>query len=82
MEKVCSRETLLDEVSNLAKKIASNGPLALKACKKAIDRGIELSLNDALELELEEYGKVTHSNDAEGGMAAFLEKKTPTFRGN
>jgi len=32
-EKVCSRESLMDEVHRLAMKIASNGPFAVKACK-------------------------------------------------
>jgi enoyl-CoA hydratase len=81
VEKVCSSETMMDEVSKLAKKIASNGPFAVKACKRAINGGIELSLDDALKLELEEYDKVAHSKDVEEGMAAFFEKRPPTFKG-
>jgi enoyl-CoA hydratase len=81
VEKVCSSESVMDEVNKLAKRIASNGPLAVKACKRAINMGIELSLDDALQLELEEYDKVAHSKDAEEGITAFLEKKTPTFKG-
>ena len=81
VEKVYSSETMMDEVSKLAKKIASNGPFAVKACKRAINGGIELSLDDALKLELEEYDKVAHSKDVEEGMAAFFEKRPPTFKG-
>jgi len=81
VEKVYNNESLMDEVNKLAKKIGSNGPLAVKACKRAVNRGIELCLDDALQLELGEYDKVAHSMDAEEGLRAILEKKTPTFEG-
>jgi len=81
VEKVCSSENLMDEVNDLAKKISSNAPLAVKACKKAINAGTKLSLDDALKLELDIYDKVARTKDAEMGMAAFLEKKPLTFKG-
>jgi enoyl-CoA hydratase len=81
VEKVCSSETLVVEVNNLARKIAANGPFAVKICKKAIDKGIELSLNDGLRLELEGYDEVSHSVDAEEGLSAFLQKRVPIFKG-
>ena len=81
VQKVCSPETLTEEVSGIAKKIAANGPFALKAIKRAINRGIEIDLDAALDVELEEYDKVAHSEDATAGMEAFFSKKTPTFTG-
>ncbi len=81
VEKVVRSETLMEEVSLLAKKIASNGPFAVKACKRAINKGIELPLLEALMLELKEYDRVSHSQDAEEGIASFLEKRPPTFKG-
>ncbi len=81
VEKVCPPDRLMEEVNVLARKIAANGPFAVRACKKAINTGIELPFDDALKLELEAYDKVGHSKDAEEGMAAFLEKRKPTFAG-
>ncbi len=81
VEKVVSGDALMEEVNTIAKKISSNGPFSVKACKRAINRGIELSLMDALKLELEEYDKVSHSQDAEEGINSFLEKRTPSFKG-
>lgn len=81
VDKICSSKTLMEEVNDLAQKISSNGPLAVKTCKTAINKGTELSLNDALKLELEEYDKVARSNDAEEGMVSFLDKKSPQFKG-
>jgi enoyl-CoA hydratase len=81
VEKVCRSESLMEEVNTLARKISSNGPLSIRAYKRAINVGVELLLDDALKLELEEYDKVARSKDAEEGIGAFLERKTPTFRG-
>ena len=81
VERVCSSETLMEEVDELAKKISSNGHFAVTACKRAINVGTQLSLDDALKLELEIYDKVARSADAQEGIAAFLEKRAPTFMG-
>jgi enoyl-CoA hydratase len=81
VEKVVNRDALMEEVNALAKRIASNGPFAMRACKRAINRGVDLPLDDALRLELDEYDGVAHSMDAEEGLAAFLEKKPPKFKG-
>jgi enoyl-CoA hydratase len=81
VEKVCSRESLMDEVNRLAKKISSNGPFAVKACKRAIHKGVEFSLEEALRIEMGEYDRVARSEDAEEGITSFIEKKPPTFTG-
>jgi len=81
VEKVCTPESLMGEVERIAARIAANGPFAIKACKRAINLGRELPLDNALDLELEEYDKVAHSMDAEEGITAFLEKRNPTFAG-
>ena len=81
VEKVCDGETLMEEVRGLAGRIASAGPLAVQGCKRAIDVGLELPIEEALRLELEIYDKVANSQDAEEGLSAFIEKRKPVFRG-
>jgi len=81
VEKVCSRENLMDEVNRVAKKIISNGPFAVKACKRAMHQGIELPLEEALRIEMEEYDRVSRSKDAEEGITSFIQKKKPNFTG-
>lgn len=81
VEKVVKEETLMDEVKRLAQRIVQNGPLAIKSCKRAINKGIELSIDEALRLELSEYDKVSKSEDAQEGIISFLEKRRPSFKG-
>jgi enoyl-CoA hydratase/carnithine racemase len=68
-------------VDDLAQRISRHGPLALQAVKRAVNRGLERPLGDALEIESEEYRGVALSQDAENGLAAFLEKKPVVFTG-
>ena len=81
IEKVCSKETLMDQAGELAKRIALCAPLSLKGCKRAVDEGGGLPINEALRLELEIYDKVANSQDAEEGLSSFLEKRKPHFQG-
>ena len=81
VEKICDSKNLMKEVDKLARKIAASGPLAIRGCKNAIDEGMEFSIDDALEIELEIYDKVSNSADAEEGLSAFLEKRKPVFKG-
>ena len=81
VQKVYSHETLAAEVDAIAKKIAANGPFALKAIKRAINRGAGLEIDAAMKVEMEEYDKVAHSEDAMAGMEAFFAKKSPVFKG-
>ncbi len=81
VEKVYPADALMQEVGELAHRIASAGPLALECSKRAINTGTSLPLTEALEFELEEYDKVARSQDAEEGLSAFLEKRKPAFSG-
>ena len=81
VEKVCPSDELMKETTALAEKIASSGPLSIRGTKKAIDGGLDLSLEEGLRLELKIYDKVANSEDAEGGLSAFLEKRKPAFKG-
>ncbi|MEO0277775.1 MAG: enoyl-CoA hydratase-related protein [candidate division WOR-3 bacterium] len=81
VQKVCRKEKLRDEVEKIVQRLLKVGPLALKGCKEAINKGLDVPLHEALDLESKIYDRVAKSRDAEEGLTSFLEKRTPRFRG-
>ena len=71
------RETALE----LARSIAENGPVAVRAAKEAVDRGCELPIERGLEVEALCYEKVLPTKDRLEALAAFGEKRKPRFEG-
>lgn len=80
VEKVVSDEKLMDEVMELAKKIASKGPLGVSYAKKVLNRTRDLSLTDGLELESDFWANLTATEDMKEGAKAFIEKRKPEYR--
>lgn len=81
VDKVVSKETLMDEANKIAGKIAANSPLAVGFAKKVINRGSEMELPEALSYELENGLECFDSDDRVEGMSAFIEKRTADFKG-
>lgn len=65
----------------LAREILPNGPIALRAAKEAIDRGLDLDRDGGLGIEEACYAKVIPTEDRLEGLAAFREKRRPVYRG-
>lgn len=65
----------------IAKSMAAQGPLAVAAAKRAIDQGLDRTLEDGLRYEAREFGDLFVTKDKLEGMSAFLEKRKPTFTG-
>lgn len=71
----------LTEALEIAKAIASNGPVAVAAAKAAIQQGASLPLDKGLSLERAQYEKTLPTKDRLEGLAAFKEKRKPVYRG-
>lgn len=82
VQKVVAQDALLDEAKKLAQTIASKAPLAIEACKRAINGGAHLPIADALELEALEFGTLVGTSDFKEGTSAFLEKRKPQWKAN
>ena len=68
-------EELMPAAKKLAGKIAKNAPIAVRACKKAINEGLDVDMDKAIVIEEKLFGSCFESEDQKEGMAAFLEKR-------
>jgi enoyl-CoA hydratase len=81
IERVVPAAELMTAAKKLATTIASKAPLAVAACKRTINNGAHLSIDDALELEALEFGTLVDTEDIKEGTSAFLEKRRPAWKG-
>lgn len=77
---VVEPEQLMEEARRLAGVIASRGPLAVRAAKRAMVEGSSLPLAEGLALEHRLFDDLAYTKDVREGIAAFEEKRTPHFR--
>ena len=72
---------LLDEVRKVAAKIASRGPVAVRAAKKMIRLAAEIDATTALQVEQQAFALLFSSHDQKEGCRAFVEKRPANFTG-
>jgi enoyl-CoA hydratase len=82
VERVVPQDELLSAAKKLAQTISQKAPLAIAACKRAINNGAHLPMADALEVEALEFGALVNTNDFKEGTTAFLEKRKAEWSGN
>ena len=70
-------EELMNEAKKMAKKIARNAPIAVRASKKAINEGMQTDISSAVKIESKCFGSCFETQDQKNGMTAFLEKRRP-----
>ncbi|MDD3185079.1 MAG: enoyl-CoA hydratase-related protein [Anaerostipes sp.] len=71
---VYPQEELLDAAKKMANKIAKNAPIAVRACKKAINDGLDVDMDQAIVVEEKLFGSCFETEDQKAGMGNFLEK--------
>jgi len=72
---VYSSEELMPQAEKLAETIAKNAPIAVRACKKAINDGLQVDMDRAVVIEEGLFGSCFETADQKEGMGAFLEKR-------
>jgi enoyl-CoA hydratase len=81
VNRVVPVDAYLDETLKLAEEIASRAPLAVYAAKKMINQSYELSLKEGISEEKQTFYNLFASEDQKEGMKAFIEKRTPEWKG-
>jgi enoyl-CoA hydratase len=81
VNKVVSDSNLMSEVDNLAKTLAGKAPLALRYAKEAVNKGMDLTLEQGLRLEADLYFLLHTTADRTEGIQSFLLKQPPQYKG-
>ena len=81
VNRIAPRAELLGEAGALAQRIAERGPLATGYAKEAVNRGIDMPLEQALRFETDLTVILQTTDDRAEGVSAFIEKRKPDFKG-
>jgi len=81
VSEVVPREELMPTAQRIARRIADNGPLAVRAIKRMVMQGLDMPLPLALEMDKQAYGILRDTEDRIEGRRAFQEKRAPVYRG-
>lgn len=81
VNRLCSQETLIDEVVEVASTISRNAPLSIRQAKRAMLLGERMDLRTGLFFEVDAYNSLVHTEDRTEGINAFNEKRKPVFKG-
>lgn len=80
VNKVVPADQLISVAEEMARKIASRGPLAVGAAIEAVMSGSDMPFEEGQILEATLFGLLASTDDMKEGMAAFLEKRTASFQ--
>lgn len=81
VSRVVPAAELMTEARSAAAKIASLSPVAVMACKEMVETAFETTLAQGLKSERRLFQSLFATEDQKEGMAAFLEKRKPSFKG-
>jgi len=81
INKVVLHKDLMEETIKIARNIAAKSPIAIKMAKTSVNKGIHMDLPTALDFEIELFSLCFSTDDQKEGFEAFLEKRSPAFKG-
>lgn len=80
--KVVPSHTLLSETLQIALMIANKAPLSVMLAKEAVNKSFEMGLKEGMDFERRNFYLTFSTDDQKEGMRAFLEKRSPHYKGN
>lgn len=81
VSRVVAPEKLMEEANAIARRIAGNAPLAVRAVKRLVNRSSDMPLSAGLDAERYAFGLLNDTEDRVEGRQAFVEKRRPQFKG-
>ena len=81
VDRVVPADDVLEAATAMARQFVNGPSVALRAAKQAIDGGLEMDLASGLAWESQLFAALFATEDKVEGMAAFVEKRKPTFKG-
>jgi enoyl-CoA hydratase/carnithine racemase len=78
---VAPRQRLTAEVESLLGELAGCAPLSVRSAKSAVERSLDVSVDEGLQIEADCYETTLFSDDRNEGLAAFAEGRTPQYQG-
>ena len=72
---------VMDDARELARVLAKKAPVAVRVILDAVSRGLEMSIDQGMKIELEGSQRVQKTKDAVEGIMAFVEKREAVFKG-
>jgi len=73
-------DELIDKCMEIANQILNNGPNAIAKSLSCIQKRMGMSMEDGLQIEVENFSKLFATEEAKEGLSAFVEKRKPNFR--
>jgi enoyl-CoA hydratase/carnithine racemase len=81
VNRICAEGQTLDEARALARQLAERAPVATRLLIEAVDDGLGVPIEQALEIEVRAFLRSLGTEDASEGIQAFLAKRAPAFKG-
>ena len=80
VEQVVTADQLLETATQMAQKIADKPQVAVQLIRKAVDNGLDMPLDKAIDYEADLFGLCFATEDQKEGMTAFLEKRSACWK--
>jgi enoyl-CoA hydratase len=81
VNRLIAPEVIFEETMRVAKKLAKQPPIALRLIKEAVGKAGDVSLREGMTIERKNFYLAFDSQDQKEGMQAFIEKRSPFFKG-
>lgn len=81
VNRVVKSENLKTEIEDLAASLLTKAPLAMRYCKEAVNKGLDMTLDQGLRLEADLYFLLHTTSDRTEGVQSYLQKRKPEYKG-